>query len=80
MAHSFGAVLATGTTRFSGPFSYVVLVVDQLDTSDVKVNEEELGSTKLIQCHEPLLVGIRTGRLVVLAFAFHKMPVSPHGS
>ncbi|CAG5138852.1 uncharacterized protein ALTATR162_LOCUS452 [Alternaria atra] len=42
LSHSFGAVLATGTTVFSGPYSYVIVFVDQLDNPEVLVNGEAL--------------------------------------
>jgi hypothetical protein len=72
LSHSFGAVLATGTTVFSGPYSYVIVFVDQLDNPEVLVNGEALGNTQLVHCHDPLSVSVNSGRLVVLAFAFHK--------
>ncbi|KAJ5060228.1 hypothetical protein PSV09DRAFT_2293697, partial [Bipolaris maydis] len=31
VAHTFGAVLATGTTKFRGPYSYIIIFADQID-------------------------------------------------
>ncbi|EDU46079.1 hypothetical protein PTRG_11964 [Pyrenophora tritici-repentis Pt-1C-BFP] len=72
LSHSFGAVLGTGTTVFSGPYSYAIVFVDQLDKPEFLVNGEILENNQLVHCHDPICVSVNSGRLVVFAFAFHK--------
>jgi hypothetical protein len=69
-------VLAKGTTTFPGPYSYVMVFVDhvdQLNTTEVRVNGEALGDTQLIHCHDRLSVSVSSGRLVVFVFELNKM-------
>jgi hypothetical protein len=69
-------VLATGTTEFPEPYSYVMVFVDhvdKVDTTEVEVNGEALGDTQLVHCDDRLSVSVSSGRLVVFVFELNKM-------
>ncbi|KAI0569487.1 hypothetical protein A1F96_10978 [Pyrenophora tritici-repentis] len=63
LSHSFGAVLGTGTTVFSGPYSYAIVFIDQLDKPEFLVNGEILENNQLVHCHDPISVSVNSGRL-----------------
>ncbi|KAJ5060248.1 hypothetical protein J3E72DRAFT_290693 [Bipolaris maydis] len=72
VAHTFGAVLATGTTEFRGPYSYIIIFADQIDNPQFEVGGKPIKNARIFQSHDVLPVVVRSGRVVVLVFAFQR--------
>jgi hypothetical protein len=72
-SHAFGAVLGPGVTDFRGPFAYIIIVVDRLNDPDGSIHGHSIGNRTVIESSEhPIPILVQKGRLLLLAFAFHK--------
>ncbi|KAF1840111.1 uncharacterized protein K460DRAFT_202512 [Cucurbitaria berberidis CBS 394.84] len=71
-SHVFGAVLGPGTTVFSGPYSYTIVVVDSVDRPEYVVGGKDPGNSILFHGPQGLAVEVKGGRLVSVVFGWKK--------
>jgi hypothetical protein len=57
---------------FSGPFTYALVVVDTVADLECLVGDKEFGNSVIFRGRK-VSVYIRSGRLVLVAFAFHHL-------
>lgn len=63
-------VLGRGTTVLAGPYSYTIVMVNQIDDAKYLVGKETLDTNSIIYAHEPLPIEVPSGRVVLFAYAF----------
>jgi hypothetical protein len=72
-SHAFSTVLGPSVTDFRGPFTYIIIVVDRLNDPDGSIHRHSIGNRTVIESSEhPIPILVQKGRLLLLAFAFHK--------
>jgi hypothetical protein len=50
----------------------MIIVVEQMDHPECSINDESLGTYNFVRSDSPLRVKVKSGKLVVLVFAFMK--------